>query len=245
MTRRRRGLVIAVAVSLMVVAALAAVLAAREDDPDSTVATATTTTTSTTTASPTTTTVATGITDAEADTVIWPGIEGGPRYTAPDAAARGFATEIAGFSQPLVEAFRQGDARSGEVPLRPRRNGPLTTVLVREMSDGHWWVVGATTPNIELDQPRAGDPALSPLPLRGRARAFEGTVNVAVLALGSARPLGEGFVTGSGGGDLGPFEGTVTWNGPAGRGVVLFATHSAEDGSVWEATAVPVALRAR
>jgi hypothetical protein len=51
--------------------------------------------------------------------------------------------------------------------------------------------------------------------------------------------LGSGFVTGSGGGELGPFEGEVSFTRKPtkARGVLLLSTESAENGQVWEVLA--------
>ena len=77
--------------------------------------------------------------------------------------------------------------------------------------------------------------------MEGQAQAFEGTVRVAVYGRGVAEPLGEGFVTGSGGGEMGPFSGEIAWENPGGGwGFVLFAIDSAEDGSPWQVAALPV-----
>jgi hypothetical protein len=155
--------------------------------------------------------------------------------------AEDFAVELVGFRSPVIGALREGDSRSGEVPVRAQADGPETTVLVRQLSDGNWWVLGATTESIELDDPIAVTAIDNPLLLAGRARAFEGTVLVAVYERGSTTPLGEGFVTASGTEELGPFTGEIPWDNPGGGwGVVLLHTESAENGQVWEATAVPV-----
>ncbi len=195
---------------------------------------------STTTEPPTSTAVTGGLTSEEAATVVWPAPDGAVRYADPVEAARGFAG-FAGFAEPLVGELKEGDQRSGEVDVRATEQGPVTTVLVRRMSDDHWWVLGAATDDIVLDDPQPGGAIDDPLQLSGRARAFEGTVQVAVLERGGTEPLGTGVVTGSGGGELGPFEGEVRWSNPGGGwGVVLLFTESMEDGRVWQAAAVPV-----
>lgn len=240
---RRRWWALVGLVAVLALVALAVVVASSDDDDDPTTTTTTTTSSTTTSSTTTTTTTVPGrLGDAEADTVVWPGVDGAVRYGSPEAAARGFATELAGFDRPRVGTYRAGDARSGEVPVLPAGAGPETTVLVRRLGDGNWWVVGAQTEEIQLEEPVAGATVPTPLPLRGRARAFEGNVQVSVLALGGTEPIGEGFVTGSGGPDLGPFAGEVAWRGAAGRGVLLLYTSSADDGSVRQAAAVPVRL---
>jgi hypothetical protein len=165
------------------------------------------------------------------------------RFDDPVEAARTFATDFVGFEDPIVGDFMAGDSRSGEVEVQARENGAVTTVFVRQLGpDDSWWVIGSSTPNIVVTSPEALQEVSSPLALTGQARAFEGTVNVEVRVDGDVGPLATTFVTGSGGGDLGPFEGEATWGTPPAQpgGAVVFLTISAEDGSVWEASVVRV-----
>lgn len=186
-------------------------------------------------------TTAGSISDREAASVVWPDPAGDLHYQEPMVAVAGYAEEFIGFDAPAYGGFQQGDARSGEVELRATANGAVTTVLLRRMSDDNWYVLGSSTPNIELASPTAGAEIDDPLSLTGRARAFEGTVQVSVFQRGGAEPLGEGFVTGRGDGTLGPFDDQVRWTNPgSGAGVLVLHTESAEDGSVWEAMSVPV-----
>lgn len=176
-------------------------------------------------------------------TAVWPWAGSTVRYTDPVAAARGFATEFLGFRDPVVGSFRQGDTRSGEVPVRPRENGPETTVLVRQLSGEQTWsVLGTSTDDVRLTEPAAMAEIRSPVSLRGEALAFEGHVNVAVRQDGSLTPLGTGYVTG--GGDVArPFSGSVAFSAPtASSGALVLWTDSAEDGSVWSAVVVRVRL---
>jgi len=245
--RKDRNLIIAL---IVVVAALAAALlfTLANDDGEDDVATGDTTSstetaTSETTEPPSTSTTAVPDTpsDDELGTVVWPGPDSGVRYSTPEAAARGFAVELAGFTRPVISDFMQGDSRSGEFEVRPTDSGAVTTVLVRQLSDDDWWVLGAVTGNIELDEPAAGDTVTSPVALAGTSDAFEGTVNVEVFDLGATSPIGEAFVTGGGNGQPGPFTGEISYQGAAGpRGVILLFTLAAEDGRVLEASASPV-----
>lgn len=213
--------------------------------------TSTTTSTSTTTTLPVTTTTGPTstttppppvLTDEQVAQVVWPDPNTEIRFTDPMAAATSFAVDLVGFTDPVVGAFQQGDARSGEIEVRPLEDGPVTTVLVRQVAaDDSWWVIGAVTANIEVDEPAPGQAIDDPVRLTGRARAFEGTVGVRIFQDGSADPVGEGFVTGSGDGTLGPFDAEVRFDAAGGRwGLVVFATDSAEDGRIWEATVVRV-----
>jgi hypothetical protein len=202
------------------------------------------TTTRPTTTPPTTApTTAAPVVPPDAGTAVWPTASVGVRYQDPVAAARGFATRLVGFTDPVVGPYRAGDSRSGEVDVRPGRRGPVTTVLVRRMSDDRWWVLGAATADIQLDTPKAGDVLAPPsVTLTGRALAFEGTVTVRIVDDVSSEPLATGWVTG-GGDELRPFEGTVELGRPgADRGAIVLTSDSAMDGSVMAASVVRVAF---
>jgi hypothetical protein len=235
-----------VAGTAIVVVAAAVVWAAQADDD--TVGSPSTTTGSTTTAS-TTRTSETGRTSTTPGTIptdataLWPFPGTATRFTAPEEAARSFAVDFLRFQDPVVEAFRQGDSRSGEVPVRATARGPVTTVLVRQLGPGDdWSVLGAATENIDVTAPAAGETIASPVRVEGRAVAFEGTVQVEVRADGALGPIGEGFVTG-GGDEPRPFTGSVPFETPgAPYGGLVFFTTSAEDGRVWEAAAFRIAF---
>jgi hypothetical protein len=177
-------------------------------------------------------------------TVIWPFAGSTVGYTDAVDAVRAFASSYLRFREPVVGAFQQGDTRSGEVEIRPTATGPVTTVLVRQLTaDDAWFVLGAATANIDVTGPQAGTEIASPVHVTGRAHTFEGNVVVEVRQDGSAGPLGAGVVTG-GGDAMHPFEGDIPFE-TAGSpyGAVVFFTESAEDGQVWEAAALPVRLR--
>jgi hypothetical protein len=168
-------------------------------------------------------------------------VESDVRYTSPADAARGFATEFLGFEAPVFGEFQSGDGRSGEVEVRPRVNGPATTILVRQLHDYNWWVLGATTANIQITEPAALASIASPVRLRGTSTAFEATVQTEVRQDGTTKSLGEGFVMGGSNGEFGPFDGTLAFGKPsADQGAVLLYTSSAENGQVWEAAVVRV-----
>lgn len=174
-------------------------------------------------------------------TIVWPFTDSG--YADPVALAADFATTYLGFTAPVTGTLRQGDARSGEVEVRPRANGPATTVLVRQVTgDSRWFAIGAATGHVEVSTPEALATVTSPLRIAGRALAFEGTVQVEVREDGSTTPLGKGFVTG-GGSEMGPFADEIAFQRPTGRyGTVVLYTTSAEDGRVWEAAVLRVAF---
>ena len=183
---------------------------------------------------------------AEAAMVVWPDPAGTLRYGNPEDAAEGFAEEFAGFTDPVYGAFMQGDARSGELEVRATTDGAVTTVLLRQLSDGQWYAIGAISSEIQLDVPAAGARISAPVALSGSSRAFEATVNVEVRSHGTAEPLGSGIVMGGAGPELGPFSGSIQWDNPGnGSGALLLFVSSAKDRSVWTATAVPIGFAAQ
>jgi Immunoglobulin-like domain of bacterial spore germination len=185
------------------------------------------------TSSPTTTPTTTTPAASALDEAVWPTPSSGVRYATPAAAARGFATDFLTMPSPVVGAFRQGDARSGEVPVRATARGPETTVLVRQLAAGtDWYVIGASSATIVVDSPGALETVRSPMALSGRAMAFEGVVNVSVRDDSSSAPIASTTVVG-GGDALRPFATTVAFSAPASRyGDLVLDARSAKDGSV-------------
>lgn len=181
--------------------------------------------------------------NVDLSSAVWPFVESTTRYTDPVDAARGFAMEFVGFVDPQIGEFREGDSRSGEVEIRTGISEP-TIVIVRKLSDDTWWVQGSATANIVVESPATGALVTSPLALSGKARAFEGTVDVEVRQDGSKQALGKDFVTGSGGAQLGPFDGEIKFSNPTEQyGTLLFTTTSAEDGKINEAVAMRIRFR--
>ena len=199
-----------------------------------------TTTPSTSVGTPSTTTAAS---TEQPETAIWPFVTTAEHFDDPVDAAKGFAVFYLGFHHPKVGAFKQGDARSGEVEIQPDGGGPVTTVLVRQLDDDNWWVLGATTPNLQLTQPAALSGITSPVTLAGNSTAFEATVNVLIRQDGTYASLTSGTVMGGSNGEMGPFSHAFPFTAPtASRGAIVLKTMSAKDGSVVEATVVRVAF---
>jgi len=194
-------------------------------------------------AGPSTVTAARPTSPADAATAVWPVASSTVRYGDPVAAAGGFATAFVGFQAPVVGQFMAGDGRSGEVEVRPRASGPVTTVFVRQLEDGSWWVLGAAGSTIRLDSPSAGDLIGSPVRLTGAAHTFEGHVTVTIREDGVPAAVGTGFVTGAGD-RMGPFDGEVAFaRTPSQRyGAVVLTEESAENGQVWQASVVRIRL---
>lgn len=179
---------------------------------------------------------------------IWPYTTGGEAdaavargertFTDPVATAREFVVRYIGMRDPAVFGFSGGEVgvgfRFGEGGSPIPDPKPTTFVALRQLGhSGAWTVVGAHAPDIEVDQPRAGDRLVSPARLTGRATAFEGTVNVFVRQDGmlAGASLGEAVVTGRGDGVLGPFRGEIRFRPPSKPGgAVLFVELSAADG---------------
>jgi hypothetical protein len=243
------GLSAAAAILLVVVG----LVVLGDDDERGVVADSTSTTTeSTTTTSegPTTTTsdgpttTALFVPDVDPYAVAFPSPTTSRRFDSPEPAAQAYATEVLGFTELEMGEYLAGDSRSGEVEISDRPGGQVTVILLRQMEDDTWFVLGSNNGDIVVDQPEAGGSVQSPFTTSGQALAFEGTVNVYVLAQDDAGPLGEGFVTGSGSPPAGPFEGEISFTAPAGDtpGILVYRTFSAEDGHVQQATSFPVRL---
>lgn len=247
----RNRLLLGIGATAAAVAAVVGVIVLTDDDPQvDTVAPTTTTTppdatTTTTTAEATTTTAFAPTVDPAIP--VWPRVHSAQRFDDPEAAARSFAIDFVGMTDPIIGAFQQGDSRSGEVPVQPRENGPVSTVLVRQLEDSTWFVIGSTTDDIRLDTPEALSDIDCPVRLTGEALAFEGTVQVSIRDDYTDEGIGTGFVTG-GGGPSAPFDGEVECDldlldDGVHFGSIVLTTESGEDGSVWQMVVVRVALK--
>lgn len=250
--RSRRKWVISSLVAVIVVIGVATIVAVGGDDDSERGATSTTThrrgssttTDRTTTSGPssTSTSPTTGPFDGP-NAAVWPRDAAGSND--PVAVARAFATEYLGIESPKVGPYAGGDARSGEVEVRARTDGPATTIMVRRYGpdgDAPYSVAGAWSPNIEISSPQVLTTITSPVQLAGRSTAFEGTVQVEVREDGNPTPLAKTFVTG-GAMEMGPFSESVTFNTPrAPLGAIVLYTTSSENGSIQEATVIRVAF---
>jgi hypothetical protein len=181
----------------------------------------------------------------EVSTAIWPWYPTDLRYGDPVEAAVGFATDFLGFVDPIASEFMAGDNRSGEVEIRSFESGPATVVFVRQLTaDDSWWILGAASENITIDEPAALAEVTSPLTVSGTALAFEGTVDLQLRADGNGEPVLEGFVTGSGGPEAGPYSEMFEFTSPGETGgALVMRSLSAEDGSTLEASAMRIFYR--
>jgi len=247
----RRTTFLAVALAVLVTAVITAVAVTLWQDNGDDVSTGATVTTSAPSSSATTVTTSepsttgpsntTAITPPlDASTAVYPYASSSVRFDDPASAVAGFATDFLGFTDPLYGDYMAGDSRSGEIYVRPRVDGPDTTVFVRQLSDDTWWVLGSATANITVDQPTTGATITSPVTVTGNALAFEGNVIVEVRQDGKAQPIGTGNVTG-GGGPSAPFEGPIQFSTPtAESGALVFLTRSEMDGQLWEAGTIRI-----
>jgi hypothetical protein len=240
MTRRRAGSV--VLGFAIIVAACGS--STKPSTPSTTTQPSTSASSSTTSSLPTTTTTP----QTALSTVVWPTVASGTRLHDPVAVARSFAIDFLHFVNPVVGQFRQGDAHSGEVPIRTTVEqaslGPVTTVIVRQIgADGSWWVLGAATPNITLTQPAALAAISSPTRLRGMSTAFEANVQVSIRQDDVVKPLVESNLMGGSMGQMGPFDASFTFAAPTGRyGSIVLYTVSSANGHIAEATVIRVRL---
>lgn len=245
-TSTQRRVLLVVGALVVVVAGVVGVLAltADDDDPDPT-----TTTWSTSTSPSTSTTLGattTTLSPDELDAAMFPDRRRSRTFDDPVALARAFAVEVLGFDDPVVGGFAAGDSRSGEVAVTFRPDAPPTTVLVRQLGNDAWYVLGSAAEPIVLATPTAGAVLTAPQPLAGQAYAFEGTVDVALYADGIDEPIAATVVTGRGDGVLGDFSGEIDFVAPTGvdRGRLVLRSLGGEDGtSTLAATAVRIRFR--
>ena len=230
------------------------VVSAGEDDEDTDVATdttttsapeeTTTTTTTTTTEPPETTTSTTFAPAADPFSVAFPSPLDSRSFEAPPAAARAYATDVLGFTELVLDGPTTTGEGAAEVVIRDREDGPTTLVSLEQRDDGAWYVIGSQTEEVVVTAPGPGTSLATPFETTGEALAFEGTVEVVVLAQGDPAPLGQGIVTGSGSPPAGPFSGTIEFRSPSEPtpGVLVYRVRSPEDGRVVQATSLRVRL---
>ena len=250
--KRNRVLLTLGSAAAVVAVVVGALFVAGDDDGQDTQGTTTTSSETTTTRPTTTSTTETTTTTAtpppavDPAVPVWPRVHTSQRFDDPVSAARSFAVDFVGMIDPVVGDFQAGDVRSGEVPVQQRTNGPVSTVVVRQLEDGTWFVLGAHTEDIRLDTPAAGTDIDCPVRLTGEARAYEGTVQVAIRDDYTNDPIGTGFVTGSGGPSAGPFDGTVDCliGSDLDYGSIVLTTEGGPvEGRIWQFTVVRVALQ--
>jgi hypothetical protein len=242
----RKRLLLGLGAAAAVVAVVIGVVAFTDDD-EGVSSDGTTTTESTSTSESTTTTEGTTTTTTfegvDPDVPVYPDPTTSQRFSDPDSAARGFAAFV-GYTNAVFGEFQPGDARSGEIELRSFAQGAPSVVLLRQLEDDAWYVIGVSTDSIRLTTPAIGDTLTSPQPLEGQAYAFEGNVQVRLYADGVQEPIGTSHVTGRGDGVLGDFTGEIEFTNDTGatHGVLVLNGTSGEDGAPVEISAIRVRL---
>jgi Immunoglobulin-like domain of bacterial spore germination len=169
------------------------------------------------------------------------------------AVAREFLARELGMTNLAATPFRLTDARTGEVGFRHRfgeggrvlpQTGPPAVVVRLYRLPAGWWVLGVAGRSIQVDGPVRLQRISSPLTVTGKASAYEGTVSVKVTQDRPGRDLvlGQGFVTGSGDANLGPFSGRIDFRRPTAEAgwVIFYEESSATGGGIVQATAVRV-----
>lgn len=181
---------------------------------------------------------------AQPPTAVWPFASTVTRFGDPVMAAQAFATEYLGFVNPVVGQFQRGDSRSGEVPVKATLTGPVTTVIVRQLTPTNsWWVLGASCPDIVVTAPSWSQRISSPVVVRGRSTAYEAVVNVAIRQDGTLAPLKSDTVMGGSMGAMGPFKKSISFASPStSAGALMFRVVSPKDGHVVEASVIRVTL---
>lgn len=174
------------------------------------------------------------------DDAIWPAPGTTTTFATPGLAAADFTRRFLGMGTPQFGAARvTGD--NATVDVRPLPTASLRSVVsLRRVGLRGWVVVGCAAPSILIDQPTTGATITSPLTVRGRAQAFEGTVDVEVRRDGATAPLGTSFGTG-GGDEVLPYEATVSFSRPTlSRGTIVVSEARADDGSQGPAAATVI-----
>lgn len=145
---------------------------------------------------------------------------------------------------PVLGEFQSGDTRSGEVEARPSANGPITVILVRQLdADDSWFVIGAISAEIVLDQPQTLATIQSPVIVAGEVEAgLDGTLAVELRVHGQAQPLATATtpVTGE---TPEPFRFELAWAGEAEWAQLVVTAQAAEADGPTSAAAIAVRLR--
>jgi len=245
---RTRWMIVAAAAAAAIALVVGVVVATDDDDEldvaDTTTTSEPTTTEATTTTEGTTTTTAfdPGVDVSQA---VYPDPSTSQRFDDPQALVASFARDYVGMTAPVIGDYMAGDNRSGEIEVRGFADGAPTTVMVRQLEDDTWFVIGAATESIQPASPQPGQAVTSPVPLSGQAYAFEGTVDVHLFVDGSAEAAARTFVTGRGDGVLGDYEGELEYTSPSGPGTygtILYTSEGGEDGAPFAFTLTRVQL---
>lgn len=210
------------------------------DSDSTTTAPSNSSTAATTTPESTATTAPSTSVPADTEQAIWPFADG-DRYDTPEAAAQSFAVDYLDYTETSLGEFAAGDDRSGEIEVRAGEGlAAFTTVMLRQLSDDTWWVIGAVSPDIQPTTPASDATITSPVSLTGSSLAFESNVNVEIRVVDSVEPIVTDFVMG-GSMELGPYAKDIEFADPGvERGVILMRVLSMKDGGCEAATVTRV-----
>jgi Immunoglobulin-like domain of bacterial spore germination len=187
--------------------------------------------------------------NVDADQVLWPD-PAGELTTDPLDAVRGFLGQQLDISDPPLSEFRETASDVGEVDVHARGEAGqrldriASTVTLRRLDGVHWFVTAAASGDLEVDAPDPLATVSSPVTVSGRARGFEGTVNVRVLDRFDGGGVESDSAVGTGGSDgLEPFSAEVSFvASETERGVLYAQTDSGVSNGVASFTAFPVRL---
>ena len=126
----------------------------------------------------------------------------------------------------------------GEEPLQPISRHTLRLVGLRGTEHPAWFVAGLSSENIQVRTPAAGAMVSSPLPVAGRASAYEGNVLVEVRD-DSGRRLFAGNLQ-AGAPDLVPFEARLAFSPATTKGGLLVVSGDRGAGPVPDITMVRI-----
>jgi hypothetical protein len=253
---RQRRRVAAAGVSAVAVLAVAVAVPLLRDDDGDRVSTEGGTSTTTSTAPPDTTapsvvdTPDDVATPSELDQALWPDPAGGELFTDPVEAARSFVTAVTGAPDPPMGEFAAAPPDGGVVALyRVAEDGsPMDRVAadisLRRLDGEHWFVTMATSLDVRLGSPAAGEQVSSPLAVTGEGHGFEGTIVVQLRERSPAATLlGDDIAIAGAGEALEPFTISLPFEGATARiGILIASDTSGADVSVPAFAAVPVRL---
>ena len=175
---------------------------------------------------------------APSSRAIWPVAPTMSGYASPVAAARGFAVSLLHMRAPVVGPYSSRSATTGVIGVRYAARRDVTNVHVERFNGmTGWWVVSATTAQIDLISPIAFSHVSSPLTLKGTSLAFEAVVNISLYVDGRRTALLSSSTMG-GSTQMAPFLVTLHFpNGLHRDGTLVMYTRSPKDGSTVVATA--------
>lgn len=148
----------------------------------------------------------------------------------PERVALSFLGEFLGIAEPALSGFKEGEPGAGEIDVfRLGEDGePLDTVMttlsMRELEPGRWFVTSAQSADIEIDSPEPLDEVGSAVAVSGRGRGFEGNVVLAIHRAFETEALAQEPVIAGSMADLEPFTASLSFTADPGAELALVAT---------------------